>query len=245
MSDLSYADAPVPVRDDLPAAHQRQWQRLAEPGAWWTGAERVAIAAEVRNVANCPLCRERKAAPAPPAVDGQHAALGALSDAAVDVIHRVVSEPGRLSSSWFEKTCPAGLSDGQYVELIGVVVTVVSIDSFCRGIGVPLHPLPEPVPGEPSRYRPPAARLEGAWVPMIPVGNATGEESDLWTRGRTGNVIRALSLVPDEVRGLKDLSEAHYLSPEQMMDLRRGRTLDREQIELVAGRVSALRECFY
>lgn len=245
MIEISYAGAPVPVRDDLPAAHGRQWRRLAEPGAWWTGPERVAIAAEVRNAAHCALCKERKAALSPHTVEGEHQSLGALSDAAIDVIHRVVTDPGRLSKRWFEKSCAAGLSDGQYVELIGVVVTAVSIDSFCRGLGVPLHPLPEPLPGDPSRYRPPAARLEGAWVPMIPAGSATGEESDLWTRGRTGNVIRALSLVPDEVRGLKDLSEAHYLSPEQMMDLRRGRTLDREQIELVAGRVSALRECFY
>jgi hypothetical protein len=245
MIEISYAGAAVPVRDDLPAAHGRQWRRLAEPGAWWTGAERVAIAAEVRNAARCPLCRERKAALSAEAVAGEHQSLGALSDAAIDVIHRVVTDPGRLSKSWFEKSCAGGLSDGRYVELIGVLVTVVSIDSFCRGLGVPLHPLPEPLPGDPSRYRPPAAELEGAWVPMIPAASASGDESDLWTRGRTGNVLRALSLVPDEVRGLNDLSEAHYLTPEQMMDFRRGRTLDREQIELIAGRVSALRECFY
>jgi len=245
MTDFSFSDVSFPVRDDIGVAHERAWGRIGKPGCWWTAAERVAIAAEVRNAAHCPLCRERKAAPSVDAVQGEHQSLGALSDAAIDVIHRVVTEPGRLSKSWFEKSCAAGLSDGQYVELIGVLVTLVSIDSFCRGIGVPLHPLPEPLPGDPSRYRPPAAALEGAWVPMIPAASASGDESDLWTRGRTGNVIRALSLVPDEVRGLKDLSEAHYLSPEQMMDLRRGRTLDREQIELVAGRVSALRECFY
>jgi hypothetical protein len=80
---------------------------------------------------------------------------------------------------------------------------------------------------------------------MIPAREATGAEADLWSRGRTGNVIRALSLVPDEVRGLKDLSAAHYMTPEEMIDLGAGRTLDRAQIELVAGRVSALRECFY
>jgi hypothetical protein len=35
------------------------------------------------------------------------------------------------------------------------------------------------------------------------------------------------------------------MPPEQMLDLGAGRTLDRAQLELVAGRVSALRECFY
>ena len=126
-----------------------------------------------------------------------------------------------------------------------MLVTVISIDAFCRGIGVPLHPLPEPRAGEPARLRPAAARDEGAWVPMLPPDAATGDLADLWRRGRSANVIRALSLVPDEVRGLRELSSAHYLGFEEMMDLRAGKALDRLQIELVAGRVSALRECFY
>ena len=44
MPDISYSAALVPVRDDFAAAHTRFWKRLASPGAWWTGAERVAIA---------------------------------------------------------------------------------------------------------------------------------------------------------------------------------------------------------
>jgi hypothetical protein len=47
---------------------------------------------------------------------------------------------------------------------------------------------------------------------------------------------------------LKDLSNAHYLSMAagQMMDFSRGRgPLSRAQTELIAGRVSALNECFY
>ncbi len=244
MSEIVYTGAPVVVRDDLPAAHTRQWRRLAGPGAWWTGRERVAIAAEVRSALDCPLCHERKGALSPAAVRGQHKHRGELPEAAVEVVHRVATDPARLSRRWFDGIMSSGLTDGQYVELIGVVVTVVSIDAFCRGIGVAPHALPEPRVGEPSRRRPPQAAVESAWVAMIPAGAATGSEADLWGR-RTGNVIRALSLVPDEVRGLKDLSAAHYLSMEQMMDLSAGRSLDRMQIELLAGRVSALRECFY
>ena len=62
---------------------------------------------------------------------------------------------------------------------------------------------------------------------------------------RTGNVIKVLSLVPDEVRGLLRLSVAHYLSPQKIMSIKSGRSITRAQIELVAGRVSALNECFY
>ena len=79
---------------------------------------------------------------------------------------------------------------------------------------------------------------------MLSPESAKGPESDLFP-GRVGNVIRAMSLVPDEVRGLKDLSAAHYLPIESIMDVTAGRAIDRTQIELIAGRVSALNKCFY
>ena len=242
MSTFLYTDSALPIRDDIPRAHRRAWEQIARPGTWWTGAERVAIAAEVRNAEHCDLCRKRKHALSPHAVDGDHDSLGALSDPAVDVVHRVTSDPGQLTKTWFDRTLASGLSDGRYVELIGVLVRVVSIDQFHRALGLPLEPLPEPQPGNPSRRRPRGARPGSAWVPMLK--RASGDEADLWS-GVTGNVIRALSLVPDEVRGLKELSAAHYLGIEEMMDFGAGRALDRAQIELVAGRVSALNDCFY
>ena len=58
-------EAPIPVRDDIPAAHRKTWERIASPGCWWTGAERVAIAAEVRAARDCALCDERKKALSP------------------------------------------------------------------------------------------------------------------------------------------------------------------------------------
>jgi hypothetical protein len=207
----------------------------------------VAIAAEVRNAWQCSLCKARKAALSPYTMTGTHEGVSTLSQSAVDVIHRVVTDPGRLTQAWFKKTMAAGeITDAQYLEIIDVVVAVVSIDSFCRGIGVPLHPLPEPEAGEPSRYRPATAQLEAAWVPMIPTGEAIGAEADLWdTAGRVGNVVRALSLVPDAVRQLRDLSAAHYVPRDHLMDFTWGRSLSRAQMELIAGRVSALRGCFY
>jgi hypothetical protein len=59
-------------------------------------------------------------------------------------------------------------------------------------------------------------------------------------------VIRAMSLVPDEVRTLADLSAAHYLPNHRVRDpaAQQG-SLSRPQIELIAGRVSALNQCFY
>ena len=246
MQAISYGAALVPVRDDFAAAHTRFWKRLASPGAWWTGTERVAIAAEVRQARHCTLCKARRGALTPAAVEGQHDHLGALPDATVEVIHRVVTDPGRLSRKWFTETLAAGLSAEQYVEIIGTLVALVSIDSFCRGIGVPLHPLPEPRPGAPSSYRPPGAVQEDAWVPMIPVDRATGAEAGLYGGQAVGNVVRAMSLVPDEVRTLCDLSAAHYLPMGQVRDPSAAvDALNRMQMELIAGRVSALRQCFY
>jgi hypothetical protein len=72
MHGISYNAALVPVRDDFAATHSRFWKRLASPGAWWTGAERVAIAAEVRHARHCALCQARKAVLTPAAVAGQH-----------------------------------------------------------------------------------------------------------------------------------------------------------------------------
>jgi len=243
---VDFANVGFPVREDLRESHREAWRRLASPGSWWSGGERVAIAAEVRAARDCALCTARKGALSQSAVAGVHDGPGELPGAAIEVIHRLTTDSGRLSKSWFDRVRADGLDEGAYVEIVGVTVTVVSIDSFCRGIGVPLHDLPEPLEGEPSRYRPAAACDDGAWVPMLPNRRARGDEADLWTTLGTGNVIRAMSLVPDEVRTLNLLSASHYLSMEQMTDLRKGREgITREQIELLAGRVSALNQCFY
>ena len=246
MDTLSYANARIPVRDDLRAAHARAWMGLARPGTWWTGADRVAIAVEVRAAGSCALCGTRKAALSPYTVDGVHDGPGRLPAAAIDAVHRITTDPARLTRAWAQQIIEV-IGDAPYVELLGVVVTVLATDSFCRAIGVAVHPLPEPVPGEPTRIRPAAACDEGAWLPSIPSGATGASEADLYgdLPGRAPNVIRAMSLVPDAVRTLKDLGAAHYMTTAQMIDVTHGRSIDRAQIELIAGRVSALRECFY
>ena len=245
MSEITYEAAPVTVREDIIEAHRRAWQRIANPGTWWTGKERVAIAEEVRSAVRCSLCKERKAALSPNAVRGKHDSPGVLPEEVVDVIHRVVTDPGRLSKEWYEQVIAGGVEDNHYVEIIGVVIMVVSVDVFCRGIGVPAHPLPAPVEGEPSRRRPESAKPEAAWVPMIAQGKEKGPEADLYREGNHPNVGRALSLVPDEVRGMKDLIGAQYVPVHQVIDVRVNRSISRAQMELIAGRVSALNGCFY
>jgi len=243
-----YADhADDPIRPDLAVAHRRAWERLSAPGTWWTGQERIAIAAEARAAVYCSFCRERKAALSPLAVEGNHDRVSGevLSRAAVDAVHRIVTDAGRLTRSYVEGLASEGVPVTHYVELLSVVVSVRSIDVFHHAMGLPPEPLPAPRPGEPTRRRPSAAVAGESFVPMLPITRPTGEESDLWpTPGP--NVIRAMSLVPEAVRWLRELSAAHYLDEKAMTDLTRGRgPLSRAQTELVAGRVSSLNECFY
>jgi hypothetical protein len=247
MEAINYEDAMYPIRTDFAAAHNRYWARLGQPGAWWTSAERIDIAKEIRAVWDCSLCAERRDALSPNAVRGEHTAVTSLPPLAIDAIHRIVTDASRLSRTWYQSLIEGGLSEGQYIEIVGTVVAMVSIDSFATAIGVSERELPTPRNGEITRYRPASAGSDDAWVPMVSVDNAGTAEEDLWVSGRTGNVIRAMSLVPDEVRTLKDLSAAHYLAmadvPKTGVD--RGGPLNRSQIELVAGRTSALNACYY
>jgi len=243
-----FADAVAPVRADIAEAHGEYWRRLAHAGTWWTGAERVAIAAETRVARDCALCRERKAALSPNAVQGAHTtapgSAEVLPEPALDAVHRIMTDAARLSSGFVQGLATQGVDDAHYVELVGVVVAMISIDEMARGMGASLAPLPEPIAGEPTRKRPAEVKDDGAWVPLLPEARPKGENADLWP-ARGPYVIRAMSLVPDAVRDLQLLSGAHYLPMHQVPDMTKSRVLPRPSMELVAGRVSALNECFY
>jgi hypothetical protein len=250
MRELSYADAPVKIRDDLAASHARAWRRLAEPGAWLDGATRVAIAAETRNAPSCALCRQRQVALSPYGVDGDHDSLGDLPDATVEVIHRVATDPGRLMERWYQGLLEDGMADAEYVETVGVVVTIVSVDTFARSVGMEPPALPEPAPGAPGRARPAGAKHGGAWVPWVAPEDRTQVEIDQGLYGDGGptiaNIRRALSLVPAEAIGFFDLVEHQYLPGREMRNFgHEFRAITHPQIELIAGRISALNQCLY
>lgn len=249
MAELTYETSSLSVREDLLAEHQNVWCRLARPGTWWTGAERVAIAAEARNAPECDLCRRRKETVSPYGVEGEHDSLGNLPATAIEAIHRITTDPGRITQKWVEGLFADGLSDGHYVEIIGILYGVLGIDNFSITIGADQQPLPEPEPGEPTRERPEQAKLDGAWLPMVAVGEDTGVAEDIYGGAkRLPNVIRALSLVPEEVRQMRGLSSVQYIHHTAVIDPSKGndtRSINRSQIELIASRVSKFNECFY
>jgi hypothetical protein len=248
MPQFDYSSYPDPIRQDMPEAYREIWKMIAKPGNWWSGEDRVAIAAETRQAIHCELCATRKSALSPFTVKGEHASVTNLPDVAVDAVHRIVTDVSRLTEQWLLKSYDDGMTDGKYIELLGIVVAMVSIDGFHRAMGLPMESLPEPAPGGPSGYRPDGVSDMGAWVEMIPADAVAGNEGDLYDGSKqTGNVIAAMSLVPDSVRMLKTLSGTQYLRVQDVANpgTNGGRALSRAQIELLAGRVSSLSDCFY
>ena len=136
---------------------------------------------------------------------------------------------------------------------MGIVVAVVSIDAFHDALSLPHEALPTPeVPQQqqslPDQYRPPGASDSGAWVPTVKPDALTASEADIYGGSSTiGNVLSAMSLVPESVRMLIALSNAQYMPAAEVLNPKSngGRAISRPQIELIAGRVSSLNECFY
>jgi len=251
MTEISYQNLAQThnweVREDITAAHRRAWQRLGQAGTWLTGAEKIAIARETRAALDCQLCQDRKAALSPNAVQGNHDHTGQLSDLEVEQIHRIRTDPGRLSRGWFDGLHNDGMVEERYVETVGVIANMVAIDTFTKGLGLDPWPLPDAQPGEPSRTRPPAKR-QLAWVSTLAPEDAIGTEDEtLYGGGPTApHIYQAMSLVPAEVRGFFDIAVSQYLPGAAMRDFdNEYRAINHAQIELVAGRVSALNQCVY
>lgn len=189
----------------------REWHRLRSPGTWWTGTERVEIAA---------VARAARAEQAPPDTS--------LPQPAIEAATALSADP-HATEEWVAALAARGLPALPYVELLGVVARVNAVDTFLFGIGTAEQPLPDPLPGEPSRETVPDARMQGGLVPTVgPASPPNG-----------------LSAVPGEAEALLDLHGVLYLSLSEMGDLRIEKDLSRAQVEFVAARTSLLNDCFF
>ncbi len=240
------------IRSDLCRVLDVAWSKVGAPGTWWTGEERVAVAAETRQAVHCQFCRARKEAASASMVAGRHDNAVVLPPPAIESIHRIRTDPGRLGQSWYGSVTAAGLSEERYVELVGVVAVVVAVDTFRRAAGLPTLPLPRALPGEPSRRRPRGAKPGLAWMPTLAPEDREADDPDLYVehpgprqRGG-GNVHRALSLVPHSMIHWWDMFETMYLPSAWMRDFgREYRAISHAQIEMLAARVAALNQCLY
>ncbi len=247
MSVTAFAGTDLPIRTDLAESHERAWQAIAAPGTWLDGKHRIAVAAEIRHAFDCAHCARIKAALSPNGVAGAHDSRGELTFAEVELIHRTVNDPGRLSDAWAQSVRSQGISEGEYVEIAGIIAMVMMVDTCTRALGLPNRTLPAALPGEPTRYRPPGARREAAWLPIVEPADAVEADGPMYPSPKAGYIYRALSSVPQSLRDYWALANCHYLPGPVIyrFDQKSIRAISRPQTEILASRVSALHQCLY
>lgn len=222
------------LSEHLKQAHAQSWQDITSPGDFFNGRERVAMVRAARDALTCPLCDARKAALSPNAVNGEHDDNTELAPVIVDAIHRIRTDPGRLTQSWFNSVT-ARISKAQYVEMVSVVATAVIIDTLHNAMGLGIPRLGMPLDGKPKRQLNQDAIEAGAWVPIL-AAPATMSDTGL---PQVPNIARALGLVPNAVNLFFNTFRPHYALKD--IDL----SISQSQAEFVAARVSAMNECFY
>ena len=217
--NVNYSEAELPVAADTAAAHEATLQAFAQPGAWWSGADRLAIVEEARSVAECSPSADA-------AASTKQDDAGVLPPAAIEAINGIRNRSGQLTRGWFENLIDMGLPQEAYVEIASVVASSVIVDTFAQGLGLDKPPLPAAEPGEPSFEASTDVADSGAWVPIAREGSA--------------NILRSLGLVPSALKLFFDtFRPSYYMRPGAKF------ALDVPQVELVAARVSAVNECFY
>lgn len=132
------------VPADIDGLIERQWERLRRGGTWFSGEERVLIAAEARGI------------PGPDVDTPAAAAARAIHD-----------RPASITREWLAGLEAEGLTLAEYVEVLGIVSQLRAIDTFEFGVGRPVRPLPEPTAEGPSPAIVPDATINGGWVPTV------------------------------------------------------------------------------
>jgi hypothetical protein len=221
----------VTVRDDLVDAHGLAWEHIAAPGSWWSGAERV----ELAGTALLAIADPDPLAPWI-GVTGRLGSDLVAPRVAHDIAYRLARHAGTMTDDVY-RAVAAELGELRYVELCAIVSTTAAVAYFCRNIGVTVPPLPAPSEGRPTGARP--ARLARARLNWVPVA----EPAD-----HVAAVVQAYTAVPGEHRNTWRMADAQYMPELDMVDPRWSRRrggLSRAQMELVAARLTRLRECFY
>ena len=215
----------LPVDPATSTAHQATLKAIAAPGAWWSGADRLAIVRAARTAPTCVYCAQRVEL-VRAATDGEHDSDGELPPIAVEAVHAILNDSGRLTRRWFDDVIDMGLLPEAYVELVAVTASSVILDTFAQGVGLDMPELPEPIAGAPTLERSYDVEEAGAWLPLARQGRA--------------NILRSLGLVPSALKlFFGAFGRSYYMEPDSRF------ALNRAQVELVAARVSAVNECFY
>ena len=93
----------LPLPEPYRAGLQREWDRLASAGTWWSGGQRVELAA---------VARAARAGDAAPVTE--------LPTPAVEAAVRLSADP-HVDLAWVEDLEQRGLDRPAYVEILGVL----------------------------------------------------------------------------------------------------------------------------
>ena len=237
-----YADSEFPISAETDTLHRDELASFSKNGTWGTAAQRIAIVAEARKARSEVGIQESIG-------DEVLAENTTLPDAARRVAREVAVGGIGIDRAFCEQVQAEGVTEGAYVEIVGLVARLAHLDVFARGIGVPSRAFSEPEEDRtPSFARPSEAKQEGFFTASIPSAPEGGELAiSLFGPEPAPNILRSLSLVPEEARRLNNVANEEYFSLETIFDMTFSshEALSRPQIELVAARVSALNQCFY
>ncbi|WP_164701205.1 hypothetical protein [Modestobacter sp. KNN46-3] len=146
--------AVLPVPDGVRAELRREWGRLAAPGTWLSGEERVAVAREARAARTFADAHTE------------------LEPVLVEAAQSVSAAANLITREWVADLLTRGMTIEQYVEVVGIVSRVAAVDAYVRGVGSAEEALPDSEPGEPTRRRNIDVRPRAAFVPTDPEDGA-------------------------------------------------------------------------
>jgi hypothetical protein len=127
-----------------------EWSRLASPGTWLTGQQRVDLAQQARA-----------------AHQGTSITTTSLAAPMTEAARLLSADAAAARGPWVQALYDADLDPLEYVEILGVVARLNAIDTFLFGVGHPERPLPTPIAGDPTLQLVDGADFNGAWAPTV------------------------------------------------------------------------------
>ena len=124
-----YDQSPIPIRQEIISVHEQQVRSITSSGTWWSGAERLYFALEARNVT---LDRNHFCQP-----PNKRTRSSLELETARKIVSTVAGNGKFINQDILNDALGAGLSEGEYVEIIGVTTRAVCMDIFNKGIGLP------------------------------------------------------------------------------------------------------------
>lgn len=186
---------PDPAAD---AAIASAWAAIAQPGSFYTGAERVQFAEHAR------------------AARGLATASSELPAIEAEAVSRVAAAAMTSRLHHVEAWTASGRDVLAYVELVSVVAQAAAMDSYRFALGVELDPLPAPVPGDPVPAANPEARRTNAWVPTVGIALAPTALTALPNEAAPKKELASTWYIPDTVIHQYDVEPGRELTRPQM-----------------------------